>query len=296
VAIVASPVVADVDDDGTLEVVVAGEREIVVLDAAGGGIEARAGTVSSADRYTWPGANAPAVGVVGGSTVAVVHLLIDNGDDRRGAGDEQGVWAWTLGAAGGALPWAQWHGGPDHLGAVAAPKVLGPGGFVDTVGHPHGTNIGKVAEAGITSGCATERFCPNDPVSRAQMAAFLKRGYRLPDASSPTFADVVGTTHEPSIRSVAAAGIALGCTTTLYCPVDAVTRGQMAAFIARAEGLDLDAGGPSFCDTAGTRFEREIRAVAAAGIANGGTDGCFRPNAPVTRGQMATFLVNALGL
>lgn len=295
VAIVASPVVADVDADGTLEVVVAGEREIVVLDAVGGGIEARAGTVSTATRYTWPGANAPAVGVVGGSTVAVVHLLVDNGDNRRGVGDEQGVWAWTLGPAGGALPWAQWHGGPDHLGAVAVPRVLGPGGFVDTAGHPHGTNIGKVADAGITSGCAPERFCPNDAVSRGQMATFLKRAYRLPDASSPTFSDIAGTTHEASIRSVAARGIALGCTTDRYCPADPVTRGQMAAFIARAEGLDLNGSGPSFCDTAGHRFEREIRAVAAAGIASG-SNGCFNPNNPVTRGQMATFLVNALGL
>jgi hypothetical protein len=69
----------------------------------------------------------------------------------------------------------------------------------------------------------------------------------------------------------------------------------MAAFIARAEGLNLDAGGPSFCDIAGHPFEREIRAVAAAGIANG-SNGCFNPNGGVTRGQMATFLANALSL
>lgn len=292
IPIVASPVLADLDNDGGLEVVVNGEREVVVLDAGTGAVEARVATVSTPDRYTWPGANAPAVGVVGGRMVVAVHVLVDNGDDRRGPGDEQGVWAWDAGAAGGALPWAQWHGGPAHLGTFSQ---AGPGGFTDTLGHPHGANIGKVARAGIAGGYPDGTYRPNAPVTRAQMAAFLQRGYKLAPASSPTFPDVVGTTHEAAIRAVAAAGIATGGTDGRFRPNDAVTRGQMAAFVARAEGLELDGGGPSFCDTGGHPFEREIRAVARAGIASG-SNGCFNPNGAVTRGQMATFLVNALGL
>jgi hypothetical protein len=293
VAIVASPVVADLDDDGGLEVVVAGEREVVVLDAAGGAVEARAATVSEADRYTWPGANAPAVATVGDRTVVVAHLLIDNGDDRRGAGDEQSVWAWDAGPAGGAAPWPQWHGGASHLGQ---PVIVGPGGFVDTLGHAHAPNIAKVAAAGIAGGYPDRTYRPNAPVSRGQMGTFLQRGYALAAGAGPTFPDVAGTTHEPGIRAIAGQQIASGGVDGLYRPGNAVTRGQMAAFLARAEGLDLTAGGPSFCDIAGTPFEREIRAVAAAGIAAGTADGCYRPNDPVTRGQMATFLSRALDL
>jgi hypothetical protein len=291
VAIIGSPAIADVDDDGGLEVVFAGEREIIVLDAAGGGIEARATTVSEPGRSTWPGANAPAVGAVGGRTVIVAHLLLDTGDGRRGLGDEQAVWAWDAGPAGGALPWAQWHGDAAHRGQLV---TFGPGGFVDTAGHPHGTNIGKVAAAGIAGGFPDNTFRPNDAVSRGQMATFIARGYRLPPASSPTFCDIEGNTHEANIRAVAAAGIASGAG-GCYNPGGRVTRAQMAAFLARAEDLDLDVGGPSFCDTAGHQFEREIRAVAAAGIA-AGNGGCYDPNGFVTRGQMATFLVRALGL
>jgi len=293
VAIVASPVVADVDADGSLEVVVAGEREVVVLDAAGGAVEARAGTVSTPDRYTWPGANAPAVGTVAGRTVVALHLLVDNGDDRRGVGDEQSVWAWDAGPAGGARPWAQWHGGPAHLGQFVQ---VGPGGFTDTYGHPHGENIAKVAVARITGGYPDGTFRPNDPVTRGQMGTFLQRAYGLTAGDGPTFPDVVGTTHEPGVRAVAGAGIATGDRSGNFRPGEWLSRAQMAAFLARAEGLDLDAGGPSFCDTAGHAFEREIRAVAAAGIASGGTDGCYRPNDPVTRGQMATFLARAQNL
>jgi hypothetical protein len=293
VAIVASPVVADVDNDGSLEVLVAGERELVVPDAAQGGLEARVTTVSEADRYTWPGANAPAVGTVAGRTVVVLQLLLDNGDDRRAAGDEQSVWSWDAGAGGGARPWAQCHGGAGHLGHLVVP---GPGGFIDTMGHAHASNIGKVAQAGIAGGYPDGTYRPNAPVSRGQMGTFLQRGYGLTPGAGPTFPDVVGTTHEPGVRAIAGERIASGGTDGLYRPANSVTRGQMAAFLARAEGLPLGNGGPSFCDVAGTPFEREILAVAAAGIAAGTADGCYRPNDPVTRGQMATFLTRALGL
>ncbi len=46
-------------------------------------------------------------------------------------------------------------------------------------------------------------------------------------------------------------------------------------------------------DISGNIHEAAIEAIAAAGISGGFSDGTFRPNAPVTRGQMATFLVRA---
>lgn len=174
--------------------------------------------------------------------------------------------------------------------------VLGPGGFTDTLGSSHGTNIAKVAAAAITGGYPDGTYRPDAPVTRGQMATFLQRAYGLTPGAGPTFPDVVGTTHEPGVRAVAGEGIATGGADGRFRPTEWLSRGQLAAFLARAEGLDLNAGGPSFCDVAGQPFEREIRAVAAAGIASGGADGCYRPNAPVTRGQMATFLVRAQNL
>ncbi len=40
--------------------------------------------------------------------------------------------------------------------------------------HTHVEAIGALADAGVTSGCGGDAFCPNDPVSRAQMATFLR--------------------------------------------------------------------------------------------------------------------------
>lgn len=50
--------------------------------------------------------------------------------------------------------------------------------FFDTAGHTFAADIGALADAGITKGCdppANDRFCPDAPVTRGQMAAFLRR-------------------------------------------------------------------------------------------------------------------------
>lgn len=105
--------------------------------------------------------------------------------------------------------------------------------------------INSLAEAGITGGCnppENTSFCPDDQVTRGQMATFLARAFagQMPPTPPDAFLDDNGNTHELSINQVAAAGIALGCDasdTTLYCPYAGVTRQQMAAFLARALGL-----------------------------------------------------------
>ena len=53
--------------------------------------------------------------------------------------------------------------------------------FVDDDGTYAQEAINKIAEAGITAGCNAERtrFCPYEPVTRAQMALFLARALKL---------------------------------------------------------------------------------------------------------------------
>jgi hypothetical protein len=109
-----------------------------------------------------------------------------------------------------------------------------------------------------------------------------------------TFSDVAGSTHRAGIDAVAEAGIAGGYADGTFRPDLPVTRGQMATFLTRA--LDLPAGASSFPDVAGSTHRAGIDAVAEAGIAGGYADGTFRPDLPVTRGQMATFLARALDL
>ena len=53
--------------------------------------------------------------------------------------------------------------------------------FVDDDGSPHHANINAIREVGIASGCAADRYCPGNPVTRAQMAAFLHHGFAIPE-------------------------------------------------------------------------------------------------------------------
>jgi peptidoglycan hydrolase-like amidase len=188
---------------------------------------------------------------------------------------------------------SDWFVVPDVVPARVPPA------FSDVATNVHAGNVAKVASAGIAGGFPDGSFRPDQHVTRGQMASFLVNGYRLAAAAQPTFTDTVGDVHEANIRAVAAAGIAQGHPGGTYQPGALVTRGQMAVFLARGEGLSpIDGAGPAAggCDVDGHLYEGHMRAVLAAGVATGGADGCFRPDAPVTRGQMASFLVRALGL
>ncbi len=86
-----------------------------------------------------------------------------------------------------------------------------------------------------------------------------------------TFDDDNGNIHESNIEAIAAAGITKGCNPPYndrYCPNSNVTRGQMAAFLNRALGLDA-ASTDYFTDDDGIVFEADINAIAAAGITKG---------------------------
>ena len=98
----------------------------------------------------------------------------------------------------------------------------------------------RLADLEVTTGCAAAAFCPEETVTRSQMATFLVRAFDLRAALSPAgFADTAGTTHETNIDAVAAANITTGCKTgpLRYCPQSPVTRAQMATFLARALNL-----------------------------------------------------------
>jgi len=101
--------------------------------------------------------------------------------------------------------------------------------------------IERLAALEITKGCLAEplRYCPDDPVTRSQMASFLVRSFDLGPAPPAGFSDTGGSTHEDAIDRIYGAGITIGCDTNplRYCPSQPVTRAQMARFIARALGL-----------------------------------------------------------
>lgn len=177
--------------------------------------------------------------------------------------------------------------------------------FIDDNESTFEADIEWMARHDITQGCnlpENDRFCPEDPVTRGQMAAFLARALKLPLPSPPStpFIDASGT-FGFEIARIYDAGITRGCNPPInnrYCPDEYVTRGQMAAFLGRALDYTDIGDGNLFIDDNGTTFENDIDKLGTAGV----TKGCnppvndrYCPNEYVTRGQMAAFLHRAIG-
>jgi hypothetical protein len=119
---------------------------------------------------------------------------------------------------------------------------------------------------------------------------FLASGFGV-DPSAPVVAvtDAAGSVHEPAITALAEARVTLGRGDGRFDPGASITRGEVAAFIARSLGLPPGPAG-AFPDTDGHVHAAAIDAVAQAGIVSGFVDGTFGPNALVSRGQLATML------
>ncbi|MGH9318125.1 MAG: S-layer homology domain-containing protein [Thermoanaerobaculia bacterium] len=109
--------------------------------------------------------------------------------------------------------------------------------------------IEQLYNEGITGGCSTSPplYCPNDAVTRAQMAVFLLKaehgpGY-APPACNGIFQDVE-CTPTPAfavdwIEQLYLEGVTGGCSSSplRYCPDNPNTRGQMAVFLVKTFNL-----------------------------------------------------------
>ncbi len=172
-------------------------------------------------------------------------------------------------------------------------------------------DIGTIYTAGITKGCGPDLYCPDDIVTRGQMALFLTRlwtmsNYDLPPGADMGFVDIAGMSPEMqvAINQLAELGVTTGIGPGLYGPADPVNRWQMALFLTR---LWTDAGGAlpvaigaPFTDISSLPLDVQtaINDLAAIGITSGTGPGTYDPSGLVTRGQMAAFLartMNGLG-
>jgi hypothetical protein len=182
-------------------------------------------------------------------------------------------------------------------------EELPPGGsFLDDDEMQQEGYIEALVASGVTKGCNppdNDRFCPNESVTRGQLASFLVRALGLPGTEVDGFVDDEESPHQGDINALVASGITKGCNppdNTEFCPDRPVTRGEMAAFLVRAYGYETPADTDTFTDDDYSVFEAQIEALAAAGITSGCGEGRFCPESPILRKNLAVFLVRALEL
>jgi glucose/arabinose dehydrogenase len=207
-------------------------------------------------------------------------------------------------------------GAADHT--IATPgqdasftATFGPSsGFADvSAGHWAKPWILALARAGVTGGCAVDpaRFCPELAVTREQMAVLLLKAamgplYEPPRCTTAPFADVPCTSPFAAwIADLARRGITAGCGGGQYCPGASVTREQMAVFLLKTrEAPGFSPAGcpaPTFADVpCSSAFAAWVYELLARGITAGCTPQQYCPGSPITRAQMAVFLVKTFGL
>lgn len=115
----------------------------------------------------------------------------------------------------------------------------GSDAFVDDDGHWAEGVLDSLAAAGIMKGCdppANVRACPNAPITRAEVAALVRRTLDL--APGPdVFGDDDGHWAEDDINALAAAGITKGCDEAGYCPDRTMIRMEAGTFTLRIDDL-----------------------------------------------------------
>jgi hypothetical protein len=123
----------------------------------------------------------------------------------------------------------------------------------------------------------------------------------VPRPARAEFADVpAGFWAYAQIEGCVAAGIVQGYTESSYCPDLAVTRDQMAAYIARAvaggeSSVPGFAGTPSFPDvTEGFWALKYVEYAVDEGVVTGYDDGRYHPEYEVNRAQMAIYVARAM--
>ena len=110
--------------------------------------------------------------------------------------------------------------------------------------------IAALSNAGVISGFTDRTFRPNEPITRGQMAKIITLGYKFSIAKKleHNFKDVANNySHAYFIQTLSNLGITKGTTATTFSPGKAVTRGQLATFISRAN--NADAGVPKYVVT-----------------------------------------------
>jgi hypothetical protein len=121
----------------------------------------------------------------------------------------------------------------------------------------------------------------------------------LTDATTDvSFSDISGNWAEASIKQAVDSGIVKGYVDGTFKPGKTVTRAEFVVMLMNTlkrqeEGVEL-----TFTDSAkiGAWAQKAVAQAVQAGIINGYEDGSFRPDAEITRAEMAAMIASALSL
>ena len=167
--------------------------------------------------------------------------------------------------------------------------------------HSAAAAIAKLKARGVFAGCTSTRFCPNDKLTRGQMATILA-GLMT---SSFSTSDVPAYTDVPSgiranAREVVGRGVMESCSTGGFCHAGSVTRASIAVYAVRAMSMgNLTVSRSTFSDVAETYWASgAVERLYSRQIVSGCSTAplAFCPADDVTRAQAAVIIAKSFNL
>lgn len=120
---------------------------------------------------------------------------------------------------------------------------------------------------------------------------------KVEEPELPSFSDIAGHWGEANIKQAVQQGIVSGYPDGTFKPNATVTRAEFTVMLANALKLDGEDASLSFTDELkiGAWAKSAIAKSVAAGIVSGYSDGTFRPEANITRTELAVMVARTYG-
>ena len=157
--------------------------------------------------------------------------------------------------------------------------------------------VSYVTQRGLFSGVSETQFAPSQSMTRGMLVSVLYRFNGTSHTGSSPFADVSSNAWYGNAVSWAYANnLVSGVSDTSFAPDTPITREQAAVMLARYlkfSGVALESGTPDFQDTASiSGYAKEsVGAMQKAGLLSGDNEGNFRPDAQITRAEIASIFM-----
>ena len=190
--------------------------------------------------------------------------------------------------------------------SVELPASGGERRFADTADYWGADYCDFLYNRGISGGYEDGTFRPDDLLTRLDFSVMLYNALKLDPAKyegvTLPFADLEKLPERtlPAVRALYAEGVVTGTQgkdgKLYFNPAGNLTRAQAAAMIGRSQEKGYALAELSFTDAAQIPGYAAfyIRTMVSQGILSGYADGTFRPQANITRGQMAKILYTML--
>ncbi|WP_239004736.1 amidase family protein [Paenibacillus tepidiphilus] len=186
---------------------------------------------------------------------------------------------------------------PDNGAVTPAPEPAAPQdtvSFADTINHWAKASIDALIAKGLLTGYTDGTFRPDSGLTRAEAIKVITTYLGLEGRVS-SFTDVAATHWANAyIGAAAGSGLMNGYGDGTFRPDEKISRGELAALIARAFKL-TGTGNTSFQDVSGNAWSYQyIDALASNKIITGYADQTFKPAASTTRAEFATMMARLL--